>query len=448
MRQRRTTPKPDTVESATPMKFRTGRSAALVTVIVLLAAGCTSHSPQNATGPTPTVAKTIKLVNAEQVTCSAAITSKCLTVGNISTISGPVPGLFEGGAVGADAYFSYLDSTQGGIDGRKVSLISDDDQFNGQTNQNDTQQLISKVLAFVGSFSLEDEDGGTILAQHPTVPNVSMSLSPTTIALQNTIMPQPTSDGWAEGPLLYFAHKYPQAIKHVGILVAQEAAAEYAATNLEAGMKHEGYKIVYSELYGPLDTNFTPEVLAMKSAGVQFVDLTETDATNAEDILAEMYQQGYHPQVIESAGPLYVDDFTQKSGGPQVTDGVYLDQEDALYLGADAKSVPEVNTMLSWIQKIHPGFTTDLFTLYGWCSAMLFAEGLEHAGSDPDSASLLTSLKNIHSFDAGGLMAPDNPGSRQPPSCWLLARVVNGVYVRIAPSPKSSFICDAGYFHR
>jgi ABC-type branched-subunit amino acid transport system substrate-binding protein len=422
--------------------------AVLVSAVLLVAAACTSHSPQGNAGPPPTVAKAIKLVNAEKVSCPAAITSTCLTVGNISTISGPVPGLFEGGEVGANAYFSYLDSTQGGIDGRKVSLLSDDDQFNGQTNEADTQQLISKVLAFVGSFSLQDADGGTILAQHPTVPNVSMSLSPTTIALPNTVMPQPTSDGWAEGPLLYFAKKYPQAVKHVGILVAQEAAAEYAATNLEAGMVHEGYKIVYSQLYGPLDTNFTPEVLAMKSAGVQFVDLTETDATNAEDILAEMYQQGFHPEVIESAGPLYVDDFTQKAGGPQVTDGVYLDQEDALYLGADAKSVPEVNTMLSWIQKVQPNFTTDLFTLYGWCAAMLFTEALEHSGSNPDSASVLAALKKIHSFDAGGLMAPDNPGSRQPPSCWLLARVVNGVYVRIPPSPKSSFICDAGYYHR
>jgi ABC-type branched-subunit amino acid transport system substrate-binding protein len=426
---------------------RSAQAAVLVSTLLLFAAACTSHT-QNGGSPTPTVAKTIKFVNAEDVSCSAAITSTCLTVGNISTIGGPIPGLFEGGEVGTNAYFSYLDSTQGGIDHRMVRVISEDDQFNGQKNETETQALIGKVISFVGSFSLQDDDGGLILAQHPTVPNVSMSLSPSTIALSNTVMPQPTSDGWAEGPWNYFKDKYPEAVKHVGLMIAQESSAEYAAMNEQAAMKHAGYDIVYSQLYGPLETNFTPEVLAMKAAGVQFVDLTQTDATNAEDILAEMYQQGFHPQVIESAGPLYVDNFTQKSGGTQVTDGVYLDQEDALYLGGDSKSVPEVDTLLSWVQKVQPGFTTDLFTLYGWCAAMLFTEAMEHAGSTPSSASLLAALRNVHSFDAGGLMAPDNPGSGIPPSCWLLARVVNGVYVRIPPSPKSNFICGAGYYHR
>jgi len=418
-----------------------------VLVVALVAGACTSHPTANAGGATPpTVAANVKLVDALDVSCPAAVTATCLTVGNVSTISGIVPGLFEGAEVGTDAYMSYLDSTQGGIDGRKISLISEDDGFNGDKNRDETQAIVGRVMAFVGSFSLEDQDGAVVLAQHPDVPNVSLSLSQTAADLPNTVSPDPAVGGWQLGPFEYFKQKYPKAVKHVGLLIAQEASAEHQAMGLEAAMRHEGYKIVYSSLFGPLDVNFETQLLAMQHAGVQFVDLSLMDAVDAEHIMSEMHSQDYHPQVIESAGPIYVDNFVQLSGGPAVADGVYLDQTNSLYLGEDAKSIPEVDTFLSWVQKVHPGFTADLYTLYGWISGMLFAEGMKAAGSHPTPAKLLASLKQVRSFDANGLIATSDPGGRRPPSCWLLARIQNGVFVRVPPSPKAGFICNAPYY--
>lgn len=416
---------------------------------MLLTAACTVHTAVSAGGggPAPTVSSRVKLVDALKVNCPAAVTATCVTVGNVSTISGIIPGLFEGAPVGTDAYFSYLDSTQGGIDGRKVALISEDDKFNGQNNSAETQSIIGRVIAFVGSFSLDDQDGGVILAKHPTIPNVSLSLSQSTLDLPNTVSPDPAIGGWQLGPLEYFAQQYPTAIKHVGLLIAQESSAETQALGLEGAMKHLGYKITYSTLFGPLDTQFQTQILAMQHAGVQFVDLTVMDAADAEHIVSEMNTQGYHPQVIESAGPIYVDNFVQLAGGATNANGIYLDQTNSLYLGGDSKSVPEVNTFLSWVQKVHPGFTPDLYTLYGWISGMLFAQGLEKAGPDPTSAALLQSLRQVHSFNANGMIATSDPGGRQPPACWLLARIVNGVFVRIPPSPKSGFICNAPYFN-
>ena len=211
-------------------------------------------------------------------------------------------------------------------------------------------------------------------------------------------------------------------------------------------MAHLGYRIVYSSLFGPLDTAFETQLVAMQHAGVQFVDLSLMDASDAEHIVDEMHQLGYHPQVVESSGPVYVNDFVQLSGGASNTNGIYLDQTDALYLGGDAKSVPEVDTFLSWVQKVQPGFTPDLFTLYGWVSAMLFAQGLRGAGPSLTSEALLHALKQIHSFDADGLTATSDPGGRKPASCWLLARIVNGLFVRVPPSPKAGFICNAPYY--
>ena len=435
--------------STTPTKSaKKGAAFVGVTVLGVVLAACSSHPAPSAGGggPAPTVAANVKLVNAENISCPAEVTASCVTVGNIATISGIVPGLFEGASVGTDAYMSYLDSTKGGIDGRKIRLIADDDKFNGDLNSSETQSMIGKVISFVGSFSLEDQDGGVVLSHNPDVPNVSLSLSQYTLDLSNTISPLPAIGGWQLGPLEWFKAHYPNAVKHVGLLIAQEASAEAQATGLEAAMRHLGFDIVYTSQFGPLQSNFQTELLAMQHAGVQYLDLTLMDATDAEHILTEIHSQGYRPQVIESSGPIYVDNFVQESGGAANADGIYLDQTVSLYLGGDAKSIPEVNTFLSWVQKVHPGFTPDLFTLYGWISGMLWAEGMEHAGSSPTSSSLLTALRQIHSFDAGGLVADSDPGGRQPPSCWLLARIQNGVFVRVPPSPKSGFICNAPYY--
>jgi len=428
---------------------RKTRVLALLLVVALLAAACSSHKAINSGGggTIPTVPKTVTLVNAIDQTCPAAVTSTCIAVGNVSTISGIVPGLFEGAEVGADAYLSYLDSTQKGVKGRMLAFDSQDDKFNGQDNAAETQALIGKVLGFAGSFSLEDQDGGVVLSHNPTVPNVSVSLSPYTNSLPNTFSVNPLSNGWGLGALTYFKDHYPTAIQHTALLVAQEASAEASAAGLKAAMIHLGYNVVYDTLYGPLNTDFTPQVLAMEHDGVQFVDLSLTDATNAEAIVAEMHQQGFHPQVIESAGPIYVNNFTQLAGGTAAADGIWLPQGAVLYLGGDAKTVPAVNTFDEWVQKVHPGFVPDLYTLYGWASAQLLVKAIKAAGANPTSASVTTALGSITKFDASGLMAPANPAGKVPGTCFVLARIVNGVFVRQPPSPASGFICGASYYH-
>jgi ABC-type branched-subunit amino acid transport system substrate-binding protein len=427
--------------------MRRTRVLGVLLVVALVAAACTSHTAPNSGGGTTVTAPPTKLVDAVKQSCPAAVTSTCISIGNISTISGIVPGLFEGASVGTDAYLSYINSTQGGVNGRLLKLYAEDDKFNGDDNSSETQSLISKVLGFAGSFSLEDQDGGVILKANPGIPNVSVSLAPYTNSLPNTFSVNPLSNGWGLGGLTYFKDNFPTAIKHTAVLIAQEASAESSAQGLEAAMKHLGYHISYSVDYGPLDTDFTPEVLAMKSAGVQFVDLSITDANNAEHIVQEMNEQDFHPQVIESAGPIYVNNFTQLAGGSAAADGIFLDQGAALYLGGDSSSVPAVDTFLEWVEKVHPGFTPDLYTLYGWASAQLLVQAIKAAGSDPTSASVISQLQQITSFDASGLMAPADPAGKTPGSCFVLAKIVNGVFVRIPPSPKSGFICGQPYYH-
>jgi ABC-type branched-subunit amino acid transport system substrate-binding protein len=425
-------------------RFGRGRVVAMLAATALLGAACSSTSSATGSASSGGGGGGTVTPSMSATKTSCATPSACFTSANIATIGGIVPGLFKGGLVGTDAYLAYQNSL-GGLDGRKFKLLSGDDQFSCNLNQSLTQQYLSQVIAFTGSFSLQDNCGGQVLAANPTMPNVSETLNTSVSNLPNTYSPSPLASGWQLGPLEYYKAHFPQAVKHVGTLVAGVPSSEAQAAGEQAAMVHEGFSIVYSRTYGPLETDFTADVIKMQQAGVQAVDLTAIDGSRAARFLQEAHTQGFSPQLVFSGGPIYTADFVKQAGGPSVVDGAYINQTQALYLGGDAGSVPAVNQFLKWVHGLYPGFSPDIFTIFGWTSAALYVQALKNAGSSPNQESLLLTLSQVHSFTADGLLAQSDPAGKQPPPCYLLAKIVNGQFVR-TDMPASGFKCDAPYF--
>ena len=448
-----------------------GRSALVaVAVLALSAAACSSSSasgsgasssgtggissaaaaasvgsvppPPARPGPAPGTTTTVTpSMSAEKVSCPTA--SSCWTVGNVSTTGGGIPGLFEGAQVGVDAYLSWVDAT-GGVDGRKIRLVADDDGLSCATNKADTQALVSKVLAFVGSFSLYDQCGEQVLAQHPTVPDVSVSTDPSTNALPNNFSVSPLVQGMDIGPLEYFKKRYPSAITHVGVLVANVGSAPAQWAGQEKAMESLGYKVVFDYPFSPADTNFTAQVVQMEQKGVQMVVLMDTNDSYGGTLMQEMHTQGFHPAVIWGGASTYTPTFLKDSGSAAAVNGYVLEMAESLWQGQDASSVPAIKTFLHWVNGVHPNFVPDLYTLYGWASAQLFVQALRAAGPSPTQASLLAALRKTTVFTADGMLPPADPAAKTPASCYLLATVSNDTWHRLAP-PGGGYQCAPYY---
>ena len=95
-----------------------------------------------------------------------------------------------------------------------------------------------------------------------------------------------------------------------------------------------------------------------------------------------------------------------------------FEQNASLYLGEDASALPAVGTFLHWVNVASPGSKPDLFTMYGWVSAQLFAQGLKKAGSDPSRGSLLQALSKITSFNGDNLIATTDPAAKTDGNCY------------------------------
>jgi ABC-type branched-subunit amino acid transport system substrate-binding protein len=375
---------------------------------------------------------------------STGVTSSTVTVGNVSTES---LGLFTGSVVGTKAYAAYVNS-QGGINGRKLIVDAEDDGFTGAKNKQLTQSAVQHDFALVGSFSLEDSFGESVVAQNPNFPDVSTTLDPNLADLSNSYSANPTGHGWPTGPAAYFAKMYPKQVKHTAVLASTYGSALLSWAKEKRALLHAGYKITYFATVPVTQEDFTQNVISMRNAGVQLVYIDQLPQNYAGAVLKALNQQNFHPKLVIGTAA-YSKELVPSAGGAAVADGGNLEMPNALFLGEDAAVIPADATFLKWVQQASPGFKADYYTLAGWANTQLFVQALKAAGKNPTQGSLQQQLRKITTFNASGLLAPTNPGAGLPSTCYVVAKIVNGKFVRTNDPPVSGktqgYRCDGSY---
>jgi ABC-type branched-subunit amino acid transport system substrate-binding protein len=370
------------------------------------------------------------------------VTATEIHFGNVSTTGGPVPGIFAGARDGANAFFAYQNS-QGGVCGRQLKLDFQDDNLDPSRNQQAYQQLSSKDLGIVGSFSVVDEGGSSVIGSHPDMPDVSYALSKARYGLSNNFSPQPLKvPGWPLGTLQYFKTTFgPNVITKMAYFTENVQSAKDAASGQKAAAQSLGYQIVYERVTEPTDTDFTADVSNMKSKGVQGV-MMAGDAGQMARIAAAMKAQGFTVPLATWGANAYDQQFVKNSQGG--AEGALISPvATALYAGEDAGSVPEVGLFNQWLKRV--GGKPDFFAAMGWASARLMVQAVQTGGA-PTRAAIMGALKGIHKFDSNGMLAPADPAGKVPPTCWVLIDVKGGKFAR-NPATPSGFRCDPGGYY-
>ena len=370
------------------------------------------------------------------------VTADQITVGNIATLSGPVPGLFQGATIGAQAFAAYINS-QGGINGRKLKVIVRDDQFDSGQNRAQAQDLSKQVLAMLGSFSTFD-DAGQAELEKAGVPDVGYALSEGRRSSAINFSPQPAKSGtFRTGGFLYYAKKFPEAVKKMATLYGDVPASKGPALDSMAAARSVGWDFVYDRAYQPTETDFTADVVRMRQAGVRGFYSTSLDGKTAARLVKAIKQQGLQLDFIGFGASGY--DNAMIALGGEAVEGVFVDQQLALYQGQDSGTVPEVGVMNQWMQKVKPGYVPDLFAAFAWASGRILEQALKAAGPQLTRKSLLAALQKIDKFDANGLMPESGPASKRQPTCDLFMQVKGGKYARLDPAGRG-FICGGTIF--
>jgi ABC-type branched-subunit amino acid transport system substrate-binding protein len=428
-------------------------AAVAVAIAALVAAGCASSS-KSRSGAATTVGGTSpsSTATASPGTSGASsgsgavqgLTASTITLGQLADISGPVPGLFQGAVDGMDAWAAHVNST-GGIDGRKIVIDHKDSELSCSAYTDGFTGFSKSVFAVVGTYSLVDACGEAVSKTNPSFPDLeAVVLNPIIADLPNVYGATPASSGYATTGFQWVKAKYgASAAQHTAGLYSSASTFDFSLQ--EAAAHSVGYDYVYSREFAPTETNYTSDVLRMKSDNVKIVDLIDLDVEDLADFLQQANQQNFHPDaVLNTTG--YDPNLFKLLVHPALAAPLVFSLPYSMYLGEDAASVPEINTLTQFVHQTHPGNPINLFTTEAYTAGLLFQQAMSTLGSSPTQSGLLHAVSQITDFTANGLLSPANVGQKKGQVCTVIVRPENGKFVRLDP-PDKGFQCNGTFVY-
>ncbi len=364
------------------------------------------------------------------------VTATEVKVASIVTASGPLPGATEGAYRGAAAYFAKINA-EGGVCGRKLTLLKGDDGLDPQRARAEFLRLEPGALAMVAPYSVADS-GYVDLVESTKVPYVGIFVDSAGRGFPN-VYPRSQVNVARTGPFVYLRQKYP-AVKKVAFLYTDIGGVRANTPAVREPLKKVGYQIAYDSAVRATDPDFTAEVINMQRSQAQMVYLFAFEVNMHVRIARNMRQQNYAPALkVGNIG--YNSKLIELLGD---TANGWLNHNDHLpMLNADepARS-PALREFITWNQRVFPDASIDLFPVSGWGSAALFVEALRRTGPDVTRQRLLASLATINREDGGGIRAPTDPRDGTTEGCFNITRVKDRKWVR--EYPASGYECKLG----
>ena len=346
----------------------------------------------------------------------------------MTTSSGPLPGATEGSYRGAAAYFAKINA-EGGICGRRITVLKGDDGLDPQRARGEFLRLEPEVLGFVGSLAVADS-GYVDLVASTKVPYVGSFVEPAGRAARN-VFPR-TRDGYAQtGPFAYFRQQYPN-VKNVAFLFADVGGVRGNTPSSREPIKRVGYNIVYDSGAQSTAPDFTAEVINMQRAGTQMVYLFAFEVNMHIRLARNMRQQNFEP-------PLKVGNIAYNSKLIDLLGDIsngwmnHIDHLPMLNEDEPARS-PALREFITWNERVFPGAQIDLFPVNAWTSSALFAEALRAVGPDVTRERVLAALEAIKSSNGGGMRGNSDPTTGASDGCFIIVKIENRKWVREHPA--------------
>jgi branched-chain amino acid transport system substrate-binding protein len=369
------------------------------------------------------------------------VTSNSITVGLITSLTGPAAQQYTGIVASAQARID-LQNAKGGVHGRKIHLIVEDDGTNPATNQTASQALIAK-----GVFGVIEQSavtfGGSKVLQQAGVPVVGGAYDGPEWGQQpNTNMFSLRGSLDAHAPANTVTASFIKA--HGGKVVGSlgysiSPSSISSATGFMYASEKLGLQKGYINTTLPFGSiAVTPLALQIRAAHVDSLYLPLDQNTNFA-ILTALRQAGVTLKVAVSATGY---------GQALLDDTSVLPDAQGTYFPAVGQPV-ELNTpatkafQAALAKYAHytgvPGF--DWYE--GWASTDLMIEGLELAGKNPTQSAFITNLHKVTHYSANGLLNPVSMslkyfGKDQPSTCGWEVQLRGSKFVPVPSNGKAT----------
>ena len=358
------------------------------------------------------------------------VTSATLTVGSISTVSGPVPGLGETAVAAVRAYVAYRNAT-GGVCGRQIVLKTGDDGAENSRYRALVSDMASQAVGLAGGLGAGD-GGGVDVVNAQNLPVVATAVSDT---FQNTPTVFDINPPFANIHAVIGKYRYlsDHGVRTAAIVYLDNAQVRSQVEQQKAQMQAVGIRIVNEQAL-PLSTlSFDAAARAVANSKADYLFFPANDSLDAS-MARSMADTGYKlkfGEYLTAYGSRFIDLAGPAAEG--ATDWARsLPREEAA-------SNPEGSAFLEWMGRAAPGLPADTFAADSWASAKAFFDNLTALPGPISRQALIAQLKSVGTYDAGGFIGPIQLGKKLSNGCYVAMQVVSGKWKRLAPD--RGFLC-------
>jgi branched-chain amino acid transport system substrate-binding protein len=338
----------------------------------------------------------VALLPARPWAADPGVTSDKLTLGSFLPLQS---GLAAGASQmkeGTDAYFKYIND-QGGVHGRKIEWIVDNDSYNPQQ----TAAVVKKLVDRDGVFALVSTLGTVtnlavlpFLAQRgvPVINPAGGHLLLNKPKDKNVFGILPLSSEIGESMTQFALTKLK--VKQVAIFFQNDQFGKDQRDGAVEYLKSRGLQPVSEASYVPSDVDVSAQAVALRQGNPDAVILGVIPKHGAL-FMKEMQRLGWKSNVIghnTMADPVVLD-----LAGADVLEGVNVN----LMTAVDTMDKPAVKKANEILAKYYPNTKPGYYPYLGMAGAMVVVEAANRAGTDLTRAGLISALESLGRFETG-----------------------------------------------
>ena len=334
------------------------------------------------------------------------VTDTEITLGQTMPYSGPLSAY---GTIGKaeTAYFAMINE-QGGVNGRKIKLISLDDGYSPPKTVEQTRKLIEQenVLADFNPLGTPTNTAIQKYLNDKKVPQIFVATGATKWGDPEHF---PWTIGWqpnyqTEGHIYakYILEKMPDA--KIGVLYQNDDYGKDYLKGLKDGLGDKADKMIGAQLtYEPSDPTIDSQIVSLQSSGATAFYNVATPKFAAQAI-RKSYDIGWKPAQVLNSVSASVSAVIEPAG-PEKAVGIVT----ALYAKDPTdpqwKDDPAMKAWNEFLDKYYPEANrADSAVMYGYIVAQGLVQVLKASGDDLTRANVMKQAANIKDFEPGGLL--------------------------------------------
>jgi len=359
--------------------------------LAAMAVACQGGDEEETPGASAT-ATAVATGSPAPVTAVPGITDTQILLGAHAPLSGTYGAVYSMIPRATEAYFKYINETQGGVCGRQIVYKVEDNSFDPAKALEAVRKLVEqdKVFAIVGALGDLPHLGAWDYLNENGVPDLLVSggthrygSDPEGHPLTFQMLPSYKIEATLGGR--FISETLPG--KKVGFLGEMDGHDD-ALAGLQDGLDPSKNELVAAESYEPTALDVRSQVINLHNSGAEVVVLGTSPGFLAQAI-KEADRLDWHPLFL--AGYVNSDDIIFQFASPKLLEGMITSQAFKLAAGRDD---PDVAEHYELMQK-YGGPAPTNFSIYAQALGELTVEILGRTCDNLTREGLLESVKSI-----------------------------------------------------